>query len=53
MAHYCALQGVAKVPSLGDHELLSNQPYGTLAMPTTAVFLFFTHLLYAKFLIHC
>jgi hypothetical protein len=36
-AHYCAIWGAIKVPSLGDANLLNNQAYGALAMSAAAV----------------
>jgi len=39
-AHYCAIQGAIKVPSLGDANLLDNQAYGALAMSAAAVCIF-------------
>jgi hypothetical protein len=39
-AHYCALKGAIKVPSLGDEDLLDNQAYGALAMSAAAVHIF-------------
>ncbi|KAF8509709.1 hypothetical protein BU17DRAFT_70347 [Hysterangium stoloniferum] len=36
-AHHCAIHGAIKILSLGDADLLTNQPYGALAMSATAV----------------
>ncbi|KAF8521077.1 hypothetical protein BU17DRAFT_88282 [Hysterangium stoloniferum] len=36
-AHYCAIHGAIKILSLGDADLLTNQPYGALAMSATVV----------------
>ena len=42
-AHYCNVHGTVKVPSLGDHDGLSNQPYGALALSTAAAMFFLHH----------
>jgi hypothetical protein len=39
-AHYCALKGAVKVPSLGNEDLLANQAHGALAMSAAAVRIF-------------
>ena len=39
-AHYCAIKGDVKVPSLGNEDLLNNQAYGALAMSAAAVCIF-------------
>ena len=36
-AHYYAIHGAIRVPSLGDATLLENQAYGALAMSVAAV----------------
>ena len=36
-AHYCAIQSAVEVPSLGDKDLLRNQPYGALGLSAAAV----------------
>lgn len=36
-AHFCAIRGAVKVPSLGDPDDLDNQPYGALGLSAAAV----------------